>query len=135
MKAGHIPWCWPVWQQCTTLSSALLSATVNEVTPSAWKSPEVHQAVLTFAHNFWAIEDAAQVDYINKDRSDNDNKGQQHWLDYCHANWSSWKINSTVDTVLAECGLDPYLVMKHLKVSNVRFTTFVPLFCSHLSFK
>jgi hypothetical protein len=120
-NSGTIPWCWPVWQQRTMLGSTPLSLTVNEDTPSIWKSPEVNQAVLTFAHNFWAIEDAAQVDYIKKDRSDNDHKGRQHWLDYCHANWSNWKINSTVDTVLAERGLDPYSVMKRLKVANVRF--------------
>ncbi|KAG1891850.1 P-loop containing nucleoside triphosphate hydrolase protein [Suillus fuscotomentosus] len=118
-NAGNIPWCWPVWQQRTTLSSTPLSVTLNEDTPSAWKSPGVNQAVLTFAHNFWAIEDSAQVDYIKKDRSDNDNKGRQHWLDYCHANWSNWKINHTVDVVLAERGLDPYSVMKRLKVANV----------------
>ncbi|KAG2063485.1 hypothetical protein BDR04DRAFT_1037816 [Suillus decipiens] len=118
-EAGHIPWCWPVWQQRTMLSSTPLSATVNEDTPSAWKSPEVNQAVLTFARNFWAVDDAAQVDYIKKDRSDNDNQGRQHWLDYCHANWSNWKISSTVDAVLAERGLDPYSVMKRLKVANL----------------
>ncbi|KAG1894055.1 P-loop containing nucleoside triphosphate hydrolase protein [Suillus fuscotomentosus] len=117
--AGHVPWCWPVWQQRTTLSSTPLSATVNEDTPSAWKSLEVNQAVLTFARNFWAVDDAAQVDYIKKDRSDNDNKGRQHWLDYCHANWSNWKINHTVDAVLAERGLDAYSVMKRLKVANL----------------
>ncbi|KAG1837021.1 P-loop containing nucleoside triphosphate hydrolase protein [Suillus tomentosus] len=118
-EAGHIPWCWPTWQQRTTLSSTPLSATVNEDTPSAWQSPEANQAVLTFAHNFWALEDTAQVDYIKKDRSDNDNKGRQHWLDYCRTNWSDWKINSTVDAVLAERGFDPYSVMKRLKVANL----------------
>lgn len=127
-ETGCIPWCWPVWQQRTMLSSTPLLATINEDTPSAWKSPKVHQAVLTFAHNFWAIEDAAQVDYIKKDRSDNDNQGRQLWLDYCHFNWSNWKINSTVDTVLAERGLDPYSVMKRLKVANVRFIYY---FCFH----
>ncbi|KAG1793303.1 P-loop containing nucleoside triphosphate hydrolase protein [Suillus plorans] len=118
-ETGCIPWCWPVWQQRTMLSSTPLSATINEDTPSAWKSPKVHQAVLTFTRNFWAIDDAAQVDYIKKDRSDNDNQGRQLWLDYCHFNWSNWKINSTVDTVLAERGLDPYSVMKRLKVANL----------------
>ncbi|KAG1834958.1 P-loop containing nucleoside triphosphate hydrolase protein [Suillus subalutaceus] len=117
--AGNIPWCWPVWRHRTTLSSTPLSVTINEDTPSAWKSHEVHQAVLTFACNFWAVDDAAQVDYIKKGRPDNNNQGRQHWLDYCHANWSNWKINSTVDTVLAERGLDPYSVMKRLKVANL----------------
>ncbi|KAG1829710.1 P-loop containing nucleoside triphosphate hydrolase protein [Suillus subalutaceus] len=118
-EAGNIPWCWPVWQQRTMLSSTPLSVTVNEDTPDAWKSPEVNQAVLTFANNFWAVDDAAQVGYIKKDCTDNDNKGRQHWLNYCHANWSNWKINSTVDKVLAERGLDPYSVMKRLKVASL----------------
>ncbi|KAG2097976.1 uncharacterized protein F5147DRAFT_777839 [Suillus discolor] len=118
-EAEHIPWCWPVWQQRTMLSSTPLSAKVNEDTPDVWRFPEVHQAVLAFAHNFWAVEEATQVDYIKKDRADNDTKGRQHWLDYCHTNWSSWKINSTVDTVLAERGLDPYSVMKRLKMVNL----------------
>ncbi|KAG1741204.1 P-loop containing nucleoside triphosphate hydrolase protein [Suillus occidentalis] len=118
-EASPIPWCWPIWQQRTMLSSTPLSANITEDTPVAWKSLEINQAVLTFANNFWAIEDGAQVDYIKKDRSDNDNKGRQHWLDYCHANWSNWKINSTVDAVLAERGLDPYSVMKRLKVANL----------------
>lgn len=123
-EASPIPWCWPIWQQRTMLSSTPLSVNVTEDTPIAWKSLEINQAVLTFANNFWAIEDGAQVDYIKKDRSDNDNKGRQHWLDYCHTNWSNWKINSTVDVVLAERGLDPYSVMKRLKVANVRFIYF-----------
>ncbi|KAG2336606.1 hypothetical protein BDR05DRAFT_896483 [Suillus weaverae] len=118
-EAGNIPWCWPAWQQRTMLSSTPLSVNVTEDTPNAWKSFEVHQAVLTFANNFWAVEEAAQVDYIKKNRPDNDNKGRQHWLDYCHTNWSKWKINSTVDAVLAERGLDPYSVMKRLKVANL----------------
>ncbi|KAG1763002.1 P-loop containing nucleoside triphosphate hydrolase protein [Suillus placidus] len=118
-EAGNIPWCWPIWQQRTMLGSTPLSVNVTEDTPNAWKSFEVHQAVLTFANNFWAVEDAAQVDYIKKDRPDNDNKGRQHWLDYCHTNWSNWKINGTVDAVLAERGLDPYSVMKRLKVANL----------------
>ncbi|KAG1851648.1 P-loop containing nucleoside triphosphate hydrolase protein [Suillus subluteus] len=118
-EAGNIPWCWPIWQQHTMLGSTPLSVNITEDTPSAWKSLKIHQAVLTFANNFWAIEDAAQVDYIKKDRPDNDNEGRQHWLDYCHANWSKWKINSTVDVVLAERGLDPYSVMKRLKVANL----------------
>ncbi|KAG1722463.1 hypothetical protein EDB19DRAFT_1834986 [Suillus lakei] len=56
------------------LGSTPLSVNITEDTPSAWKSLEVNQAVLTFANNFWAVEDAAQVDYITKDHPDNDNK-------------------------------------------------------------
>ncbi|KAG1833201.1 P-loop containing nucleoside triphosphate hydrolase protein [Suillus subalutaceus] len=65
-EAGNIPWCWPIWQQHTMLGSTPLSVNITEDTPSAWKSLKIHQAVLTFANNFWAIEDAAQVDYIKK---------------------------------------------------------------------
>ncbi|KAG1860096.1 hypothetical protein F4604DRAFT_1684473 [Suillus subluteus] len=111
-EAGNIPWCWPVWQQHTMLGSTPLSVNITEDTPSTWKSLKIHQAVLTFANNFWAIEDAAQVDYIKKYHPDNDNEGRQHWLDYCHANY-------TVDVVLVEHGLDTYSVMKCLKVANV----------------
>ncbi|KAG1838807.1 P-loop containing nucleoside triphosphate hydrolase protein [Suillus subalutaceus] len=41
------------------------------------------------------------------------------WLDYFHTKWSDWKVNRTVDAVLAERSLDPYSVMKRLKVANL----------------
>ncbi|KAG1772227.1 P-loop containing nucleoside triphosphate hydrolase protein [Suillus placidus] len=115
----NIPWCWPAWQQRTMLTSAPFSTTINEDTPCDWKLPEANQAVWTFISNFWAVQDSTQVDYIKKKRSDNDSKGRDLWLDYFQKKWSDWKVNSTVDAVLIERSLDPYSIMKRLKVANV----------------
>jgi hypothetical protein len=119
-----IPWCWPTWQQRTKLTSAPFSATVNEDTPCDWNAPDANHAVWTFVSNFWAVEDSAQVDYIKKKRTDNNSKGRDLWLEYFHTKWSDWKVGSTVDAILAERSLDPYSVMKRLKVANVRFIDF-----------
>lgn len=124
LPTSSIPWCWPAWQQRTGLSSAPFSIQVTEDTPSCWKSPEANQAVWTFVSNFWAIEDAMQVDYIKKERPDNDTKGRELWLDFFHHKWSDWKVNKTVDAVLIERSLDPYSIMKRMRLANVRFIYF-----------
>jgi hypothetical protein len=76
-KTCSIPWCWPAWQQRTGLISVPFSITITEDTPDVWRLPEDNQAVWTFVSNFWAVEDIAQVDYIKKERPDNDTKGQK----------------------------------------------------------
>ncbi|KAG2336736.1 P-loop containing nucleoside triphosphate hydrolase protein [Suillus weaverae] len=101
------------------LTSAPFSTTINEDTPCDWILPEANQAVWTFISNFWAVPDSTQVDYIKKKRSDNDSKGRDLWLDYFQKKWSDWKVNSTVDAVLIERSLDPYSIMKRLKVANL----------------
>ncbi|KAG1836505.1 P-loop containing nucleoside triphosphate hydrolase protein [Suillus subalutaceus] len=118
-QAGSIPWCWPAWQQRTGFSSPPFSSQVAEDTPSIWKSPEANQAVWTFISNFWAVEDSMQVDYIKKERPDNDTKGRELWLDFFRCKWADWKINSAVDAVLVERSLDPYSIMKRMRLANL----------------
>lgn len=121
LQASCIPWCWPAWQQRTGLSSSPFSITVTEDTPSLWRLPDANQAVWTFVSNFWAIEDTMQVDYIKKGRSDNDAKGRELWLGFFHSKWSDWKVNSAIDAILIERSLDPYSIMKRMRLANVSF--------------
>ncbi|KAG1737029.1 P-loop containing nucleoside triphosphate hydrolase protein [Suillus lakei] len=115
IKALHPPWCWPTWQERTKFTLAPFPV-VTEESLSPWKTSEEMEAVSTFVSNFWALSEADQINYI-RCQPDNDSKGRQLWLSFFKEQSGQWKVNSTVDAVLAERNLDPYSVMKRLKIS------------------
>src|SRR5262245_2266458 len=76
----RIPWCWPAWQQRTSVHS-------NPFTPqhdsnSLWESAESTLAVWSFTNNFWALSEQDRWSYIKRGLSDNDHVGRVAWLDW-----------------------------------------------------
>jgi len=114
----HPPWCWPAWQKRTGEDQSPFSKDFNE--DGVWDSASESQAVWTYVCNFWALSDAEQIPYAQRSRSDNDKQGRLLWLNWVNKKWPSWGIYGTVDVTLAERGLDPFSIMKRLKVSKVR---------------
>lgn len=111
------PWCWPTWQERTTIYS-------NPFTPthgpnSLWETPESTHAVWTFASNFWTMTECQQIAHIKRKLTDNDRAGRILWLDWVKVGLPTWKIQDTIERVLSERGFDPYTVMKRLKTNTV----------------
>jgi hypothetical protein len=114
----HAPWCWSAWQTRTGENRSPFAQEFNKET-SIWDSAADSQAVWTYANNFWALPEAEQVDYAKRSRSDNDKHGRLLWLDWVNKNWADWKIHDTIDKTLSERALDPFSIMKRLKVAKV----------------
>ncbi|KAG2098226.1 uncharacterized protein F5147DRAFT_656118 [Suillus discolor] len=118
IKVLHPPWCWPKWQECTGLTSVPFPAVaVTPETSSPWKTSEAAEAVSTFISNFWAFSEAEQVNYI-RCLPDNDTKGHDLWLSFFNAQWSHWKVISILDAILVERALDPYSIMRRMRILN-----------------
>jgi hypothetical protein len=111
------PWSWPAWQKRTGEDQSPFSPDFKD--GSVWCSADDSQAVSTYVNNFWAPRDSDQIDYAQRSRSDNDKKGRILWLDWVNKSWTDWKVNDTIDNTLAQRRLDPYFVMKRLKVAKV----------------
>jgi hypothetical protein len=112
-----LPWGLSAWQKRTGIYQSPFSPTFEE--GSLWKSAAEADAVRTFKSNFCATNESEQHLYIQRARKDNDALGRTLYLDFMTERWSTWKINDTVNMVLAERGLDPYTVMKRQKASSV----------------
>ncbi|KAG2352806.1 hypothetical protein BDR07DRAFT_1234335, partial [Suillus spraguei] len=110
---------WPKWKERTSLTPVPFPAVaVTAETSSPWKTSEAAEAVSTFMSNFWALSEAEQVNYI-RCLPDNDTKGRDLWLGFFNAHWRHWKVISTVDAILAERALDPYSIMRRMRISNL----------------
>ncbi|KAG2738555.1 hypothetical protein P692DRAFT_201730973 [Suillus brevipes Sb2] len=117
LTALHPPWCWSTWQERTKFALAPFPVVIKE-NLSPWKTSEAAEAVSSFVSNFWALSETAQTNYIRR-QPDNDSKGRDLWLSFFQKQWKEWKVIDTVDAVLAERNLDPYSVMKRLKISHL----------------
>jgi hypothetical protein len=125
------PWSWPVWQKQTGEDHSPFSPDFKD--DSVWDLAEDSQAIWTYINNFWALPDSDQINYTQRSCSDNDKNGRVPWLDWVNKYWGDWKVNNTIEKTLTECGLDPYSVMKQLKVAKVStlLSFFIPLFKPH----
>jgi len=129
--AARIPWCWPAWQKLTGVDTSPFSPEYNK-DDSPWKSSEDNAAVWAFASNFWSLPENEQVEYMKRSNQDNDRVGRDLWLTWIEGVGADWGLNLAVDTALATSRVDPYSVMKRLKIAKV--THSLP-FCFVLFFK
>jgi hypothetical protein len=116
-----LPWGLSTWQKRTGIYQSPFAPTFEE--GSLWKTADQAEAVRTFMSNFCAIPESEQCQYILRARKDNDALGRTLYLEFMTDRWSAWKINDTVNTALADRGLDPYTVMKRHKASSVSIFT------------
>jgi len=134
--AARIPWCWSAWRKLTGIDTCPFSPEYNK-DDSPWKSSEDNAAVWAFASNFWSLPENEQVQYMKISNQDNDRVGRQLWLTWIEGVGADWGLNLAVDTALATSRVDPYSVMKRLKIAKVThpspfFLLFSSLFFSKL---
>jgi hypothetical protein len=115
----HPPWCWPAWQQRTGVYSTPFSKD-----NSPWDSDGDADAVIAFATKYWSLDESLRPAFISRSCNDNNNHGRKLWLDWTKAGFQKWKINDAVDTSLTEKGVDPYSVLRRMKLKKVSMSPF-----------
>jgi hypothetical protein len=106
------PWDSETWQGVTGIECPPWAQVDLRKAPR-W-GLEVTNKVLAFAENFWRKGPL----YINR-KADNDADGRNAWVHMVTKQWGPWKINSIIDRIMAENGMDPWTIMKEWKSTQV----------------
>ena len=114
------PWGWAAWQLRTGFESAPYSPLSVDDTPDSWATKESSDAVKAFVSHFWALSDAERLQASVQKRKDNNSVGRNLWFEFFKASWKRWKMNDVIHDALRDRGMDPYSIMKRMKVSEVR---------------
>ena len=114
------PWGWAAWQLRTGFESAPYSPLSADDTPDSWATKESSDAVKAFVSHFWALSDAERLQASIQKRKDNNSVGRNLWFEFFKASWKRWKMKDVIHDALRDRGMDPYSIMKRMKVSEVR---------------